>query len=63
MTQSNDLLMQPLSDDELAGITGGSSDDDEMLEECLNNCDVTYPNLKRMRLQCRVHCMGAYGLL
>ena len=62
MVQSNDLLMQPLSDDELAGITGGSADE-ESIDECLNNCDMTYPNMKRMRLQCRMACMGSFGLL
>ena len=62
MVQSNDLLMQPLSDDELAGITGGNSDED-MLNECLNNCEITYPNMKAMRLRCRIACMSTQGFL
>lgn len=62
MALNNDFLMQPLSDEELAGITGGNDEQDE-LDACLRDCEEQYPNMKGKRVSCRMTCMGQYGYL
>lgn len=63
MVQNKDLLLQPMSDEELAGITGGDAEDQEMMQDCLHQCNISYPNAKSMRLNCRMQCMHSYGYI
>jgi len=60
-----DLLMQTLSDDELASVTGGGSNiTDENMEDynaCILKCENMYRMNKQAMLGCKMSCHNMYS--
>ena len=65
MNMKKDLLMQTLSDDELAGVTGGGGgiSDENMADfnECIQNCEAMYKMNRQAKMSCKINCHNMYS--
>ena len=60
MTTNKDLLMQPLSDEELAGVSGGVTGNPltkARMSVCANQCKDVSPAFKKA--ECMRNCLGS----
>lgn len=53
MTMNKDLLMQPLSDEELAGVNGGTGRSNE---ECEEICEQYQDAAPMVYMKCMINC-------